>query len=68
VQDYVSLVAAIKNGADAVYFGIKGFNMRAGAKNFTVKDLSKITKIVRKNNIKTYLAINTITFDNEIKK
>lgn len=68
VQDYISLVAAIKNGADAVYFGIKGFNMRAGAKNFTVKDLPKIVKIARKNNVKTYLAINTIIFDGEIKK
>ncbi|MDO9399281.1 MAG: peptidase U32 family protein [bacterium] len=68
MQDYVSLAAAIKNGADAVYFGIKGFNMRAGAKNFIVKDLPKITKIAHKNNVKTYLAINTIIFDSEIKK
>lgn len=32
--DFACLDAAIKAGADAVYFGIKGFNMRAGAKNF----------------------------------
>ena len=68
VQDYTSLTAAIKNGADAVFFGIKGFNMRAGAKNFTVKDLPKIVKIAHKNNVKTYLAINTIIYENEIKK
>ncbi|PKL72416.1 hypothetical protein CVV26_01990 [Candidatus Kuenenbacteria bacterium HGW-Kuenenbacteria-1] len=68
IQDWTSLIAAIENGADAVYFGIKGFNMRAGAKNFTVKDFTKIVKIAHKKNVKTYLAINTIIFENEIKK
>ncbi len=68
IQDYMSLSAAIKNGADAVFFGIKGFNMRAGAKNFTVKDLPKIVRIAHKSNVKTYLAINTIIYENEIKK
>jgi putative protease len=68
IQDYTSLTAAIKNGADAVFFGIKGFNMRAGAKNFTIKDLPKITKIAHKNNVKTYLAINIIIYEEEIKK
>ena len=34
IQDFTSLKAAIDNGADAVFFGIKGYNMRAGAKNF----------------------------------
>ncbi|MDD4804758.1 MAG: U32 family peptidase [Candidatus Pacebacteria bacterium] len=68
IQDYTSLTAAIENGADAVFFGIKGFNMRAGAKNFTVKDLSKIVKIAHKSNVKTYLAVNIIIYENEIKK
>lgn len=68
VQDYTSLTAAIENGADAIFFGIKGFNMRAGAKNFTEKDLSKIAKIAHRNNVKAYLAINIIIYDNEVKK
>jgi len=68
VQDYTSLNAAINNGADAVFFGIKGFNMRAGAKNFSVKDLSKIAKIAHKNNVKVYLAVNIIIYEEEIKK
>jgi len=68
IQDYTSLTAAIENGADAVFFGIKGFNMRAGAKNFTVKDLPKITKIAHKSGVKTYLAINTIIYEEELKK
>jgi len=68
VQDYASLSAAINNGADAVFFGIKGFNMRASAKNFTLKDLPKISTIAKKNNIKTYLAINTIIYQEDLKK
>ncbi|MCX6717810.1 MAG: U32 family peptidase [Candidatus Taylorbacteria bacterium] len=68
IQDYTSLMTAINNGADAVFFGIKGFNMRAGAKNFTIKDLPKITKIAHKNNVKAYLAINIIIYEEEIKK
>jgi putative protease len=68
IQDYTSLMTAIKNGADAVFFGIKGFNMRAGAKNFTIKDLPKITKIAHQNNVKAYLAINIIIYEEEIKK
>ena len=68
IQDYTSLMAAIDNGADAVFFGIKGFNMRAGAKNFTEKDLPKIVKIAHKHKVKTYLAINIIIYEEEIKK
>ncbi len=68
IQDYTSLSAAIDNGADAVFFGIKGFNMRAGAKNFTVNDLPKIARMAHKNNVKTYLAINTIIYESELKK
>ncbi|MFH1890715.1 MAG: peptidase U32 family protein [Candidatus Kuenenbacteria bacterium] len=68
IQDFTSLQAAIQAGADAVYFGIRGFNMRAGAKNFNVNDLKKITKICHKNNIKAYLAINIIIYQNELKK
>ena len=45
VGDFRNLHAAITAGADAVYFGIKGFNMRATAKNFDIKALPKIRKI-----------------------
>jgi putative protease len=68
IQDYTSLSAAINGGADAVFFGLKGFNMRAGAKNFTTKDLPRIAKIAKEAGIKTYLAINTIIYEEELKK
>jgi len=64
---FESLRAAINAGADAVYFGIEGFNMRANtAKKFTLDDLREIAKISHENNIKCYLALNTLVYDHNI--
>jgi len=67
---FPSLSAALNAGADAVYFGIKeeGMNMRANAKNFSISDLPKISEICLPFGAKKYLALNTIIYDNEIKK
>ena len=62
------LVAAIKAGADSVYFGLKEFSMRQNARNFTIKDLDKIERICKPRGIKMYLTLNVIIYDNEIKK
>jgi len=63
VGSYESLMAAIKNGADSVYFGIENLNMRSrAANNFTLTDLKKISKICSENKIKSYLAVNTIIY------
>ncbi len=68
VQDFVSLRAAIDACADAVYFGLKIFNMRANAKNFELKDLQRIVNLCHKNKVKAYLTLNTIIYDNEINR
>ncbi len=68
VGNFQMLYSAIEAGCDAIYFGIKGFNMREGAKNFTIKDLPKIKKICEEKKIKKYLTLNTVIYDNEIKK
>lgn len=67
VGSYESLMAAIQGRADSVYFGIEKMNMRAhSANNFTFSDLEKIVKICNENNIKSYLTVNTIVYDNEL--
>jgi len=67
VGSYDSLAAAIQGGADSVYFGIEGLNMRAkSSNNFTVDDLMNIARICRENNIKSYLTVNTIIYDNDL--
>lgn len=64
---YESLMAAIQGGADSIYFGIEGLNMRAkSSNNFTVEDLHKIAGICRDNGIKSYLTVNTIIYDNDM--
>jgi len=67
VNDFTSLKAAIDAGADEIYFGIQGFNMRATAKNFSIGDLKKIVKICHERNVKALLALNIIIYENEMK-
>ena len=64
--DWTMLRAAVKAGADAVYFGINKLNMRAKAKNFSVSELSEISKFCRSKKVKTYLTLNTIVFEDEL--
>ena len=64
---YESLTAAIQGGADSIYFGIEGLNMRAkSSNNFTIADLHTIAAICRDHNIKSYLTVNTIIYDNDL--
>ena len=66
---FPSLIAAVNAGADAVYFGLQeGMNMRANAKNFSIKDLPKVVEICKPRNVKKYLTLNTIVYDNELGK
>lgn len=67
VGSYESLQAAIASGADAVYFGVEGLNMRARSSvNFTLDDLHAIAAICRENDVKTYLTVNTILYDADL--
>jgi len=64
---FESLQAAIKGGADAVYFGIEQLNMRArSSNNFTIDDLGEIKKICTKADVKTYITLNTIIYDHDV--
>ncbi len=67
VGTFDSLSAAIKAGADSVYFGIEQLNMRArSTNNFTTEDLKNIVIICKKNNVGSYLTLNTIVYDHDI--
>ncbi len=62
-----SLSAAIKAGADSVYFGIGQLNMRShSANHFTIDDLHFIASTCHAHGIKTYLTVNTIIYDDDI--
>ena len=62
-----SLAAAIAAGADAVYFGIEGLNMRSrSSANFTADDMEEIVGICDQHGVKTYLTVNTVIYDSDM--
>ena len=62
-----SLHAAIQGGANSVYFGVEQLNMRArSSRNFTTEDLPEIAAVCKKNNLKSYLTLNVVVYDNEV--
>ena len=62
-----SLAAAIKAGADSVYFGVEQLNMRShSANHFTIDDLRDIAATCREHGVKSYLTVNTIIYDEDI--
>lgn len=64
-----SLAAAISAGADAVYFGIEGLNMRSrSSSNFTLDDMERIARQCSDAGVRTYLTVNTIIYDSDIEK
>ncbi|MBO4875267.1 MAG: U32 family peptidase [Bacteroidales bacterium] len=69
VGSYESLMAAIQAGSNSIYFGIEQLNMRArSSNNFTFEDLRNIVSICEEHNVKTYLTVNTIIYDEEMEK
>ena len=64
---FESLEAAIKAGADSVYFGVTQLNMRARASaNFTIEDMGKIVARAKKAKVLTYLVVNTLLYDHDM--
>ncbi len=67
VGSWESLAAAIAAGADAVYFGIEGLNMRSrSSANFTADDMARIAGICAEKGVRTYLTVNTVIYDNDM--
>ncbi len=64
--DPTCMVAAIENGADAVYFGLQGHNARARAANFDAGELSGTMAMLHRRGVKGYVALNTLAFPREL--
>lgn len=61
------MASAIRAGADSVYFGIDKLNMRLrSASPFSMRDLKRIARICRFCGVKSYLALNTLVYDEDI--
>lgn len=59
--------AAIKSGANAIYLGLDKFSARAYANNFTIDSLAELVKFAHLRNVKIYVTVNTIIYDEELK-
>ncbi len=67
VGSWESLQGAIQGGADSVYFGVQGLNMRSSSSvNFSLDDLAQIVATCRERGVKTYLTLNTVLFDSDL--
>lgn len=60
------LIAAVENGADAVYVGGTLYNARIGAGNFTAEELEKAADYAHLRNVKLYVTMNTLMDDDEL--
>ena len=60
------LKAAVSNGADAVYFGLTGFNARMRADNFTLQDLPSVMAFLHGHGVRGYVTMNTLVFADEL--
>lgn len=64
---YEALAAAVKAGANSVYFGVEQLNMRTkSTHNFTMEDLPEIARVCQENGLKSYLTLNTIVYDHDV--
>lgn len=63
-----AVVAAVQNGADAIYLGLGGFNARRGAKNFTHDEFLKTAEYCRVRGCRLYVTLNTLASDRELER
>ncbi|RKD89924.1 peptidase U32 family protein [Mangrovibacterium diazotrophicum] len=61
-----SFRAAIRGGADAIYMGLKQFNARVRANNFSEDQLPAILQEAHKNKVKIYITLNTVIKQKEL--
>ena len=66
--DWPALMASVENGADSVYFGVKGINMRQTAGNFEISEVAKAVSYLHEHGKKGYLTLNTIVMNDELDK
>ena len=69
VGDERGLKAAVNSGANGVYFGAKSFNAREyAAENFDDKAIENAIKFAKLRNVKVYITVNTLVYNDEIDK
>jgi len=63
---FESFFAGLDNGADAFYAGLKKFNARALAPNFTIDEMARLIEYTHNNSKKLYVVLNGLVLEHEI--
>ena len=63
-----SFYAAVENGADAIYLGLKKFNARASAPNFTLEETASLIPFAHRRGIRIYVTVNSIVAATEVRE
>ncbi|MGI5101872.1 peptidase U32 family protein [Treponema vincentii] len=63
-----ALEAAIAEGADAVYLGLKSFNARMRSSNFAWNQFEATVDVLHKRNKKIYVTVNTVVTEDEMER
>lgn len=64
---FEALQAALKAGADSIYFGVEQLNMRArSSNNFTLDDVGEVVRVCREKGARAYITLNTVIYDHDI--
>ena len=61
-----AVIAAVQNGADAVYLGFGAYNARRGATNFTEEEFANAVRYCHIRGCKVYVTMNTLVGDREM--
>ena len=64
--DAQAFFAALEAGADSIYIGLKSFNARALAKNFTPQEAADLTAYAHQKGKKVFVAMNSLIKEAEI--
>lgn len=67
VGSFEALHAAIRAGADAIYFGVEQLNMRTkSVPSIAIENIEEIARVCREHGIKAYLTLNTVMYDHDM--
>ncbi|MEI7963954.1 MAG: peptidase U32 family protein [Chitinophagaceae bacterium] len=67
VGSFDCLQAAIKAGADAIYFGVEQLNMRTRSSGgFSISDIQEVAAICKKAGIRSYITLNTVMYEHDM--
>ncbi len=67
VGSFDCLQAAIKAGADAIYFGVEQLNMRTRSSGgFSISDIQELAAICKKAGIRSYITLNTVMYEHDM--